>query len=893
MLAPGVRLGPYEIESVLGAGGMGHVYRARDTRLDRIVALKLLPEEFQERSDRRRRFQSEARLISSLNHPNICALFDVGEQDGTSFLVMEYLEGETLEDRATRGPLPASELLRYAVQIVDALDHAHQLGITHRDLKPSNVMITASGIKLLDFGLARGPAVASVSNSTASIPAERLTGEGALVGTFQYMAPEQLEGGESDARSDIFACGALLFEMGTGQTAFANASQAALIASILTAQPPSISAVRPPTADAVPAGLDHIVERCLAKRPEDRWQTARDLKLELEWIAAPDRRLVSPTIRRRFARVAWLVAGATAVVVAGAWLAIALSSRPRPETIRFIIAPPQGSTIARGVTGTRLALSPDGRHVAFIATTAGVERLWVQSLDSLTPQPLADGAESPFWSPDSRSVGFFAPGDGQLKAVPISGGPPRVICQAGVSDASVWHRNGFILFSQEGRGIFQVPADGGVPTAITRIDRGRREINHVWPVWLPDGRHFLYTVTSLDDSGRRAPRAVYVRSMDTGEQDLLMRAESRVMYAAAGFLLYVEQGSLLSRPFDVRARTLAGEPIKIADELNYSRTNGNAAFSVSDTGVLAYYGSVSPSDLLAFDRSGRAADGGWLQQRFASTVRISRDGRRLIADVQDARTGSSDVWIYDLARRVPIRFTADVGNDTTPVWSADGLQVAFSSDRAGAPDLFLKTTDGLTNERMLFSRPGPQLVNDWSSDGTFLVFEENNRETGLDLWMLPLDGNGTGRPMIQTRFQEWGARLSPDAAWVAFVSNESGTAEVYVAPVRGSAGKVRISTNGGIAPRWRRRDGRELFYVAPETNTIMTVDVNTTPTFEAGPPVRLISLRGAPAALRRSRDVPFDVSPDGQQFYIVRPAEPSPASGITIVLNWTAGIATR
>jgi len=871
---------------------MGHVYRARDTRLDRIVALKLLPEEFQQRSDRRQRFQSEARLISSLNHPNICSLFDVGEQDGTSFLVMEYLEGETLEDRATRGPLSASELLRFAVQIVDALDHAHRLGITHRDLKPSNVMMTASGIKLLDFGLARGPAVASVSNSTASIPAERLTEEGTLVGTFQYMAPEQLQGGESDARTDLFACGALLFEMATGQTAFASQSQAALIASILTAQPPSISAVRPPTVDPVPAALNHIVERCLAKKPEDRWQTARDLKLELEWVAAPDQRLVSPTISRRLARRVWLVAGVTAVVVAGAWRAFDLMSRPPLETIRFMIAPPQGSTIARGVTGTRLAVSPDGRHVAFIATTGGVDRLWVQSLDSLTPRPLADAAESPFWSPDSRSVGFFAPGEGELKAVAISGGPPRVICRAAVTDASVWHRNGFILFSQEGRGIFQVPADGGVPTAITQLDRRHREINHVWPVWLPDGRHFVYTVTSLEESGRRAPRAVYVRSVDTGEQDLVMHAESRVMYSDPGFLLYVAEGSLVSRPFNLRARKVVGEPITVADEVSYSRTNGNAAFSVSGTGVLAYYDSVAPSDLRAFDRSGQAAEAGWLHQRFASTIRISPDGTGVIADVQDPRTGSSDLWIYDLSRRVPIRFTADVGNDTNPVWSGDGLQVAFSSDRAGAPDLFLKTTDGRTNERSVFSRPGPQLPNDWSTDGKFIVFEDNNRETGLDVWMLPLDGSGNGRPMIQTRFQEWGARLSPDAAWVAFVSNESGTAEVYVAPVRGSAGKVRISTTGGIAPRWRR-DGRELFYVAPETNSIMTVDVNTTPTFNAGPPVQLISMRGAPGSLRRPRDVPYDVSPDGQQFFIVTPPDPSPASGISIVLNWTTGIATR
>jgi Tol biopolymer transport system component len=321
--------------------------------------------------------------------------------------------------------------------------------------------------------------------------------------------------------------------------------------------------------------------------------------------------------------------------------------------------------------------------------------------------------------------------------------------------------------------------------------------------------------------------------------------------------------------------------------------HGNAAFSVSETGVLAYYKAVAPSNLIAFDRSGQSVESIWTDQRFASTIRISPDGTRVIADVQDPRVGSLDGWIYDIARRVPTRFTDDVGNDTNPVWSGDGLQVVFSSDRGGAPDLFLKTTDGLTNsDRMIFSRPGPQLASDWSADGRFIAFEDNNRETGLDLWMLPLDGSGTGRPMIQTRFHEWGARLSPDAAWVAFVSNESGTSEVYVASVRGSAGKVRISTNGGIAPRWRR-DGRELFYVAPETNAIMAVDAITTPTFKAGPPVQLFATRGAPASLRRSRDASYDVSPDGQQFFIVTPPEPSAASGIAIVLNWTMGIATR
>ena len=867
------------------------MYRARDTRLDRLVALKLLPEEFRDRSDRQRRFQSEARLISSLNHPHICALFDVGEQDGVPFLVMEYLDGETLEDRLTRGPLPAADVLRYAAQIADALDHAHHSQITHRDLKPSNVMLTATGVKLLDFGLARGPTLEANSGSTQSLSSpRRLTAEGTLVGTFQYMAPEQLEGKETDARTDVFAFGVVLFEMATGRKAFEGTSQASLIASILTARPPAISSERSGSrSDALPAAIDHIVERCLGKNPDERWQTARDLKLELDWAGDESTRArrAPAAVRRSYGR---LVVGVLALAVLAALIVGLTRFRPPPpEVMRFTVATPPGAVIARSVTGTRLAVSPNGRHIAFIATTAGVDRLWVQSLDEMMPRPLADGAESPFWSPDSRLVGFFAPGEGQLKKVDIAGGPARAICKASVSTASAWHRNGTILFAQDDTGIFRVPAEGGAPVQVTRLDSSGGEVNHLWPAWLPDGRHFLYTATSFDANGRRAPRTVYARSVDSDQQDLVTHVESRVIYADPGYLLYVEQGALMSRPFDPRAHAFAGEPVKVADDIMYSRTNGNAAFSASDTGVLTYYGSVDPSNLTSFDRAGRA-EPLWAQQRFASTVRISPDGRRLIADVQDPRTGSSDIWIYDLTRAVPLRFTTDVGNDTTPSWSPDGRRVVFSSDRAGAPDLFLKKTDGLDEEQLLARRRGPQLANDWSPDGTFVVFEDNNRETGLDLWLLPLDGDRTARPLIRTRFQEWGGRISPDGAWLAFVSNESGTAEIYVAPMRGSGEKIRVSTGGGIAPRWRRRDGKELFYVAPDTSSIMSVAITTSPAFTAGPPVTLFSTRGGPATRRQTRDVPYDASPDGQRFVMNTPQETPLASGIAVVVNWTRGL---
>jgi|KBSSwiS6_1023812.scaffolds.fasta_scaffold01567_2 Tol biopolymer transport system component len=892
MLAPGARLGPYEVVSALGAGGMGEVYRARDTRLDRVVALKLLPEEFRGRADRRLRFQSEARLISSLNHAHICALFDVGDQDGLAFLVMECLEGETLEDRITRGPLPAAEVVRYATQVIDALDHAHQAGITHRDLKPSNVMLTPGGAKLLDFGLARGPVLDThAPSSTVSLPATRLTAEGTIIGTFHYMAPEQLEGKHVDARTDIFAFGTLLFEMATGRKAFEGESRASLIASILTAQPPAISLTRPARHDGtLPFALDHIVERCLAKSPDARWQTARDVKLELQWIAGEGSRPAAAPhpepLRRRYLTPLLAAVAALSAIAAG-FLGFNRPDEPTRDIVRFNMALPAGSAIARSPINTRVAVSPDGRRIAFVVTNAGVDQLWVQTLDSLAPLKLADGAESPFWSPDSRYLGFFAAGDGQLKKVDAAGGPARVICPAAIIDVPVWHPNGSILFAQLDVGISQVSADGGTPKAITRLNPDRREINHMWPAWLPDGKHFLYTATSLNADGIRAPRSVYARALDSEETTLVMRADSRMMFAPPGHLLYVEQGVLLSQPFDTKELKLVGEAKKIAEDLTYERATGNAAFSVSETGVLAYHGGMTFSDLVWFDRAGRATDSGWNRQPFGGPIRISPDGERVIADLLDPRAGSSDIWIYDLSRRVPTRFTTEVTDETGAAWAPDGRSVVFSSDRGGANDLFAKSTDGLGDDALVFARSGPQVADDWSPDGKSLVFEDNSRETGLDLWMLSFDDGRKPRPLIRTRFQEWGARISPDGGWMAFVSNESGASEVYVAPLAGSGEKKRISTGGGVSPRWRR-DGKELFYVAPETNSLMAVRVTTGPTLTVGQPATLFATRRDTGPRRRLREIPYDVSADGQRFLFNSPPEQQPVAAITVVLNWPA-----
>ena len=578
-------------------------------------------------------------------------------------------------------------------------------------------------------------------------------------------------------------------------------------------------------------------------------------------------------------------AAGLATVAAAGFLGFSSFKHPSRDIVRFNVALPPGGAIARSPINTRVAVSPDGRRIAFVTTSAGVDRLWVQSLDSFVPLAVADGAESPFWSPDSRVLGFFEPGSGQLKKAEASGGPARVICSAAIIDVPVWHPNGTILYAQQDVGITRVSADGGTPVQVTRLDSTRHEINHMWPSWLPDGKHFLYTATSLDANGIRAPRSVYVRALDSGEEKLVARVDSRMMYAPPGNLLYVEQGVLFSHAFDATALKLVGEPRKIAEDLTYDRATGNAGFSVSDTGVLAYHGGTTLFDLVWLDRSGRATDTGWKNQPFGGPIRISPDGERVIADVLDVRAGSTDIWIYDLSRRVPTRFTTEVTDETGAVWAPDGGRILFSSSRGGANDLFLKTTDGLGSEALLFTRPGPQVADDWSPDGKSIVYEDNSRETGLDLWTLTLDDEPKPRPLIRTRFQEWGARISPDAEWMAFVSNESGTSEIYVAPLRGSGEKKRISIGGGISPRWRR-NGKELFYVAPDSNSVMAVPVATKPAFSAGQPTALFATRREPGSRRRLREIAYDVSPDGERFLMNMPPEQQPVSGITVVLNW-------
>ena len=899
-LTSGARLGPYEVQSPIGAGGMGEVYRARDTRLDRAVAIKLLPASFADRPDRRQRFRIEARAISSLQHPHICTLFDVGEQDGQVFLVLEYLEGETLDDRLIHGPLPSADVLLYATQIASALDHAHRAQIVHRDLKPSNVMLTESGAKLLDFGLAMGPALAPTATSTtASFAHNKLTVEGTLIGTFEYMSPEQLEGKHADARTDIFALGAVLYEMATGRKAFEGDSQASLIASILTGQPPAITSARSTLeSDPALAALEHVVARCLAKNPDERWQTMRDVKLELDWIAKGRTSTRAPASIRRRIRPREVAAWSLALVAiaAAATLAILRFRSVPVEATRFVVSLPPGTTTAVNETRTRIAVSPDGRRLAIVLAKDGRQQIWIRSLDSVTAEPLAstEGALSPFWSPDSRFVGFFSPGEGAIKKVEVTGGPARTICAAQADSVPTWGTDGTILFTQFLDGIYRVSADGGTPTRVTQLDKSQRELNHYWPQFLPGG-NFLYTATALEPTGLRAIPSVYVATFGSPKPTLVTRLHSRMTYVDPGYLLFVQEGALMAQRFDTTSLRLVGEPTRVADGILHYRTIGNGSFSVSANGVLAYQGAGTDSRVVWFDRRGNVTDTGWTTQSYG-TLEFSPDGERVALDVADPRTGTGDIWIADTSRGAPVRFTSDPEDESRPVWSPDGSRILFRSNRGGpeslrigsaAPNLYVRVV-GTGEEEMVVVDPIPLQPEHWSPDNRWIAYTRNTPKTRADIWFVSPSKGGKPIPFANERFDERDPRFSPDSRWIAFVSTEAGPPEVYVAPVGEPGARKRISVGGGTTPRWSR-DGRELFYVAADNRTIMQVTIQPGATFAAGVPTKLFSIGPTPFVANGLGGMVYDVSPDGRFLISIPDGEP-PSSLITVVLNWTAGL---
>jgi eukaryotic-like serine/threonine-protein kinase len=876
----GARLGPYEIVSPIGAGGMGEVYRARDTRLGRDVAVKVLPAHMSSSPELRQRLDREARTISQLSHPHICMLHDVGHQNGTDYLVMELLEGETLADRLGRGPIPLEQALKIGIEIAGALDAAHRQGIVHRDLKPGNVMLTKSGVKLLDFGLAKLAAPTTPVSQATSLPtalqeSQPLTSRGTILGTFQYMSPEQLEGKEADARSDIFAFGCVLYEMLTGRKAFTGKSQASLIGSIMNTEPAPISSIQPMT----PPAVDRLVKGCLAKEPEHRWSTAHDVMLQLQWIAEGGSAagLPAPVAARRKSRekLAWGVAAA-AVLAAAALGYGFLRRAPKPlRVVRFEVANPPGIT-----TIDSPKISPDGKMLAFNATDAGGKaQIWLRPLNALTAQPLpgTEGTRRPFWSPDSRFLGFVA--DGKLKKIDVTGGPPTKICDAQTGVDGSWSPEGVILLDGTGTDpIYRVPAAGGTPVVAVKADPARKEIQVGWPEFLPDGRHFIYMAIN-----QKADQSAYrVASLDSNETKPFAPAQSMLVYAPQGYLLFLKDRTLMAQPFDAKAIKTRGEPMPLAEQIGTDPA-GLARFSVSRDGVLAYRTGESGGRLLWMDRSGKELDTLGDPAEYQNP-QFSPTGDRLAFDLTEIRAGKTDVWIRDLSRGVNSRFTFGQDNAFCPVWSPRGDSIVYTSDRDGALGIYQKATSGSAEEKLLLKSDVILVPISFSPDGRFLAYQRQDPKTTWDILLLPLTGEAKPVAFRATPFREVQPRFSPDGRFIAYVSNESGRNEVYVQSYPGPGRTWQISTAGGTDPQWRE-DGKEFYYRGLDQK-LMAVEIRGSEALEPGLPQAQFQGRVSlgPSSTKYLPDR------TGQKFLFVAPLGREAMTPTTVVLNWFAAL---
>ncbi len=903
VLPPEQMLHHYTIVSQLGAGGMGVVYLAEDTKLHRKVALKLLPPQFTHDADRVRRFEQEALAVSALNHPNILTIYEIGESGSHHFIITEFIEGQTLRQRLAAGPMPVRTALDIAGQIASALAAAHNARIIHRDIKPENVMVRPDGVvKVLDFGLAKLTEARGSNGADSTSP-------GLVMGTIGYMSPEQVQGQKADHRSDLFAFGVVLYEMVSGQRAFIGASHVEVMHAILKDEPPELSELNPKVSPA----LERIVRRCLEKQPEQRFQTASDLGFALSALTATSgpqiktEALPLPAITQDLpvsgkmrwlsnARLAWMIAGLLLLGMAGlTWAYFARRPVSNAVTGRLTIPLPENMHELR-----EFLISPDGRTLAFNAWREGKIQLWVRPLDSFTVRPVPGTVGNtlvPIWSPDSRWIVFKA--DDKLKKVDLTDGTQQTLCdipRLATNLSGTWNRAGDILIFHSSL-LYRVPATGGAPAPVPGFEQAQPGVTRHWPWFLPDGQYFLYLVsTSQPESSE-----VYVASLDGKMNNRLLAADSNATYTATaageGRLLFLRNGSLMAQPFDAQRLSLSGEPVRVADSVwFYNSSRGSYSnrgnFSVSDNGTLAYIprSAIESTQLSWIDRTGKqlesisvAKDDELLRLSDAEFGKLSPDGKRVAIRLLDAN-GKGDIYVLDLARGARTRVTLDPGDDNSPVWSPDGTRLVWVSTRGGATALYQKLASGAGQEELLLKSDVPVTSYDWSSDGRFISYMRYDPQTNADIWVLPLEGDRHPIPFLQTPFREVKGRFSPDGRWIAYQSNETGVFETYVQPFPASGGKWQVSTQSGSTPLWRG-DGNELFYHSDDGKQ-MAVEVKGGKTFAPGLPKVLFDLR----AIRWVVGTNYSVAKDGQRFlFVTRPALPTADLHFVVVVNWAEG----
>jgi eukaryotic-like serine/threonine-protein kinase len=876
-MIPGTKIGPYEIRSTLGEGGMGVVFRALDTKLHREVALKFLPEQFAQDPERLSRFEREAHLLASLNHPNIAQIYGLEDSTSSQCIAMELVEGETLAERLQAGPMPVPEALKVAKQVAEALEAAHEKGIIHRDLKPANIKIRPDGaVKVLDFGLAKAleqiDARTDLSNSPTMLRAGP-TQPNIILGTAAYMAPEQARGRTSDARSDIFAFGCVLYEMLTGEQAFSGETITDILARIVTTDPDWTKL----PANTQPE-IRSLVRRCLQKDRNNRLHHVADARIEIESTLnqpAHERGAeiaLTPT-RKNFSRLPWGIAAVSVALLIAVVLFSFRSPAVNPAELRLdVTTPPTSDAIS-------IAISPDGRHIAFVAFGEGKSLLFIRDLDSTTarPVPTTDAAAYPFWSPDGRSIGFFA--DGKLKRIDISGGTSQVLASAPTPRGGSWSPNGTIIFAPTVGALYQVPASGGDAALVTKIEAPLS--SHRFPKFLPDGEHFLFF-----GQGNTSVNGVYVSDLKGMPPRWLLASDSTAVYEAGDYLAFTRQGTLFAQKFNLKTLDLAGDPIRVANDVLSDGVVWVSALAASGNGAIAYRGGGVGvgSRLVWLDRAGHEVSAGGNPDSSLNSPELSPDERHVA--LYWTTDGNVDIWIVETTRNVSARFTSDPSNDNFPVWSPDGKWIAFGSTRNGPYNIFRKLASGVGPEEMLLQSPQNQLPSDWSADGRFILFRLTDQKNGYDLWALPTFGDRKSIPVATTLFEERDGQFSPDSRWVAYSSNESGRSEIYAQPFPEPGGKVQISTNGGTQPRWRH-DGKEMFYLAPG-NSLMSVPIKVSTggdSLEPGPPVTLFRTRIVSNAVAGGRQE-YAVARDGQRFLAVAASGDTAASPITILLNW-------